>query len=164
MTAETDLALMHYDTAMQALDQLRELLLNRPDAQSMALLDSVREHTEQGFWLAHLGVASSRQEIAATPYCRRIPLTAPQSRNLALLRRGMLQAQHSLAPGGLAAPWNALFCARQQFRLGMARQCYEAGFLIRFFQLLQEARHGVPHWTMGEGFIAPNIRHPRYQE
>ena len=36
-------------------------------------------------------------------------------------------------------------------------------FLIRFFQLLQEARHGVPQWTLGARCITPGLRKYRYR-
>ncbi len=159
MNAGPDPAIAHYATAMQAIDSLRTMLLQRNDAPALALLETAREHIEQGFWLAHLRVLSNVREIAATPYCRRIPLTPSQGRNLDLLRRGMHEAQRSLAPDGLSAPWNALFSARQQFRFGNARDSFETGYLIRFFQLLQEARHGVSHWSLGERCIKP-VRHP----
>ncbi|MCJ1884236.1 hypothetical protein LNN38_05180 [Pseudomonas sp. LA21] len=161
MNAGPDPAIAHYATAMQAIDSLWTMLLQRNDAPALALLETTREHIEQGFWLAHLRVLSNVREIAATPYCRRIPLTPSQGRNLDLLRRGMHEAQCSLAPDGLSAPWNALFLARQRFSVGMARKCFETGYLIRFFQLLQEARHGVSHWSLGNRYITPLAHPPR---
>jgi len=154
-------ALVHYGNAMQALDELRERLLTRPDAPSRALLDTVRTNIEQGFWLAHLQVLTNVREIPATPYCRRIPLTPIQGRHLELLREGMLEAQHSLAPDELAAPWNALFSARQRFTHGAQRQCFETGFLIRLFQLLQDARHGVSNWSIGRQYLQADSRFRR---
>ncbi|PJI50071.1 MAG: hypothetical protein CTR55_12200 [Pseudomonas sp.] len=162
MSAATDSATTHYSAAMQAIDSMRPLLRQYRDPHLLALLASVQDHLESGFWLAHLQVLSNIREIPATPYCRRIPLTPTQAYHLDLLRIGMLEAQNSLAPDNQAAPWNALFNARLRFPAGKKRACFEAGFLIRFFQLLQEARHGVPQWSLGKQGITPGVRHYRY--
>ncbi|WP_152224336.1 hypothetical protein [Pseudomonas sp. SCB32] len=76
----------------------------------------------------------------------------------------MHEAQLALAPDGQSAPWNALFKVRREYGAGVARECFEAGYLIRFFQLLQEARHGVPHWSLGKCFITPSVRYRRSPE
>jgi hypothetical protein len=157
-----DQALVHYDTAVRAIESMRPLLRQHHDPLLLSLLASVQDNLENGFWLAHLGVLSNVREIPATPYCRRIPLTRTQAGNLDLLRAGMFEAQNSLAPDGRAAPWNALFNARQRHKAGMERQCFETGYLIRFFQLLQEARHGVPQWSCGARGITPRRRRPGY--
>jgi len=158
-----NLAIDHYSAAMQAIDSMRPLLRQYRDPYLLTLLARLQDHFENGFWLAHLQVLSNLREIPATPYCRRIPLTPVQSRHLDLLRAGMLEAQNSLAPDDRSAPWNALFNARQQHSAGIARQCFETGFLIRFFQLLQEARHGVPQWSLGARHIKPVYRLYRYR-
>ncbi|MBB4862207.1 hypothetical protein HNP46_001045 [Pseudomonas nitritireducens] len=162
MNSTAHSAIDHYQAAQHAIEALRPLLRQHHDPLLLSLLASVQDHFESGFWLAHLQVLSNVREIAATPYCRRIPLTRSQAGNLDLLRAGMLEAQDSLAPDSRAAPWNALFHARQQYRAGIARQCFEAGYLIRFFQLLQEARHGVPQWSLGTRWITPGPRKYRY--
>ncbi|MCP1647872.1 hypothetical protein [Pseudomonas nitroreducens] len=163
MSTSTDAAIEHYSAALHAIDAMRPLLRQYQDPYLLTLLARVEDHFENGFWLAHLRVLSNIREIPATPYCRRIPLTPPQARHIDVLRTGMLEAQHSLAPDDRSAPWNALFSARQQHSVGIARQCFETGFLIRFFQLLQEARHGVPQWSLGARCITPGLRKYRYR-
>jgi hypothetical protein len=153
-----DQALVHYDAAMRAIESMRPLLRQHHDPLLLSLLAGVQDNLENGFWLAHLRVMSNVREIPATPYCRRIPLTRTQAGNLDLLRAGMLEAQSSLAPDDRAAPWNAMLNARQHHSVGLERQCFEAGYLIRFFQLLQEARHGVPEWSLGARWITPSRR------
>ncbi|QJP09810.1 hypothetical protein [Pseudomonas multiresinivorans] len=156
-------AMAHYSAALQAIDAMGALVQHHPDPRLLELLASAREHFENGFWQAHLNVLSNVREVSATPYSRRIPLTSVQSRHLDLLRAGMLEAQNSLAPDNLATPWTSLFNARQQVPVGKKRTCFEAGYLIRFFQLLQEARHGVPQWTLRTHSITPGERTYRYR-
>ncbi|WP_440466538.1 hypothetical protein ACKI1H_23465 [Pseudomonas sp. YH-1] len=162
MNTHTPSAIDHYTSAMQAIGSLRDLLHSREPA-LLPLLARAQEHLENGFWLTHLKVLSNVREVSATPYCRRIPLTPVQSHHLDLLRAGMLEAQDSLAPDHLATPWTSLFNARQHFAVGKKRTCFETGYLIRFFQLLQEARHGVPQWVLRTHSITPGNRTYRYR-
>lgn len=114
------------------------------------LLAQLRGKVDEAFWLSHLGLRVSPRMIAATPYCRSIPLTPAQSRHLHLLKLGMLEAERSLTPGVLASPWNALSSARDRLRAGMPRKCFEAGFVMRLFLLLQEAcrPEAAGEWTV----------------
>lgn len=132
-------AQQHYDTAAQLLEQMGKVLLHRGDDKLLTLLYQLRRHTQQAFWQARLGQRITPQEIAATTYSRNIPLTPHQSRYLEELQRGMCEAERSLAPAGRAAPWNALFSTRKDIAPGQPRNSFEAGFLIRLFQMLQEA-------------------------
>lgn len=135
-------AQQHYDSAVQLLEQIGTVLLHRGDDKLLTLLYQLRRHTQQAFWQARLVQRITPQEIAATSYARNIPLTPPQSRYLEELKRGMCEAERSLAPAGRAAPWNALLNARKSITPGQPRNSFEAGYLIRLFQMLQEASAG----------------------
>lgn len=129
----------HYDSAVELLEQMNKVLLYRGDDTLLTLLQDLRRHTQQAFWQAQLGQCITQREIAATSYCRKIPLTPQQACHLDELQRGMYEAEQSLTPAGRSAPWNALFAARQRIMPGRPRNSFEAGFLIRLFQLLQQA-------------------------
>ncbi|MFR0687934.1 hypothetical protein ACLUTX_00920 [Enterobacterales bacterium AE_CKDN230030158-1A_HGKHYDSX7] len=161
MTIDTPVAINHYTSAMQAIESLRSQLQQRGEPLLLELLGKAQVEFEQGFWLAHLRVLSDAREVCATDYCRRIPLTQTQSGHLNLLRRGMLEAQQCMVPDRLAAPWNAMFAVRQQFKVGVPRSTFEAGFLIRLYQLLQEARYGVSRWELGKTCMRPVIGYYR---
>jgi hypothetical protein len=135
-------SLIHYEAALLGFERLRERLA---DEEALALLDQLRETVEETFWLCRLGLRITPAAIAATPYCRSIRLTPAQAQHIDLLKLGMLEAELSLKPGGLSSPWNALITSRERVRGGNPRKCFEAGFVMHLFLLLQEAcRHTLP--------------------
>lgn len=139
MTPPPDEAHEHFEAARMLFDQMTRTVLGRRDEQLLSLLHGLRKHCEQAFWLARLEPRVTLHEIAATPYCRNIPLTPTQAQNRDFLQRGMHEAERSLAPAWRAAPWNALFAARRGINPIQARNSFEAGFLIRLYQRLQQA-------------------------
>ncbi|MFV3308715.1 hypothetical protein ACNFBT_25910 [Pseudomonas sp. NY15181] len=135
MTHTGDAAQQHYEAALAGLAQVRQCL----PASELALLEEVRGHVEQAFWQSRLRQRVTRASVAATPYCRAIPLAPMQRNHVEALRQGMLAAERSFAEGGDVAPWNALLYGRYQRGKGHQRESFECGFVMRMFQLLHEA-------------------------
>jgi len=144
MTQIDDAAQQHYEAALAGLTQIRQCLLKGTLPAHLALLENVRGHVEQAFWQARLRQQVTRASVAATPYCRTIPLASAQRKHVESLRQGMWAAERSFIRGGEVAPWNALLYGRYKLKTGRQRESFECGFVIRMFQLLQEAKAEPP--------------------
>lgn len=136
MTCADELAYRHYEAALVGLARIAQ---SQPASTRTALLEEVRGHIEQAFWQARLRQQVTPASVAATPYCRALPIGPQQQAHVDALRRGMLMAERSFAVDGEVSPWNSLLHGRKQLKDGHERESFECGFLMRMFQLLHEA-------------------------
>lgn len=139
MTQAGDTAQHHYEAALAGLAQIRQYLPAGAHVDALALLTDIRAHVEQAFWQACLQQRVTPASVAATPYCRALPLAPQRRKHVDALRRGMLMAERSFATKGEVAPWNALLYGRYQHGKGHQQESFECGFVMRMFQLLHEA-------------------------
>lgn len=136
MTLPDESALLHYEAALAGIARLREQAFM---AGTEADWDELREHVTQAFWQARMTPRVTPREVAATPYCRAIPLLERQGKHIEALRKGMLAAERSVSIRYTVAPWAALVHGRTAIASGLPRHAYEYGFVIRLYQLLLEA-------------------------
>lgn len=145
MTHTIDPVQQHFAQAKAGLEQLRrQLSASQQQDELRRLLDDVQENVEQAVWQASLRQRVTPGSVSATPYCRALPLGPHHSKHFEERRHGMLAADRSLLSTGGAAPWDALLYGRYQIKDGLARQSYECGFVMRLYQLLQEANAERP--------------------
>lgn len=143
MIAIAETAMAHFAAAQSILEGLHlRWQDSQPDCADLVL--KAHQHVEQSFWMSRLGQDVSGGSIAALPGCREIPLSGIHRRHIVEVRQGMLAADNCLASSSTLFPWNALLIDRASIAAGQPRLCFESGFLMRLFQLLEQARNSPP--------------------
>jgi hypothetical protein len=134
-----DYAVASFSEALSRLRQLRRSLHRAATDGQKQLMDELGQHVCLAFWQARLGQRITPGAVARTPFCRELTLGPLQSRHLDEMCRGMLAAERSLLEcGNGAPPWNALIYGRDKLPRGMKRSQFEAGFVMRLYQMLHE--------------------------